>query len=67
MFFILYTSGDVDKALKEMGIKKAESRAYHPQSQGKIERSHGTWKTKMRFDIQRIGEGNIPFVFTYFT
>ena len=41
-----------------MGIRKLESRAYHPQSQGKIERSHGTWKTKLRFDIQRMGEGN---------
>ena len=33
------------------GIQNIESRPYHPQSQGKIERSHGTWKTKLRFDI----------------
>ena len=37
--------------LKKCAIQNKESRPYHPQSQGKIERSHGTWKTKLRFDI----------------
>ena len=31
-------------------IKLKNSRPYHPQSQGKVERSHGTWKKKLEFD-----------------
>ncbi|CAC5398963.1 unnamed protein product [Mytilus coruscus] len=34
-----------------MNIKLIYSSSYHPQSQGKIERSHGTWKDKIRFDL----------------
>ena len=34
--FIFATLGDVEKALVELEIKKAEIRSYHPQSQGKI-------------------------------
>uniref|UniRef100_A0A7M5XDJ8 Integrase catalytic domain-containing protein n=1 Tax=Clytia hemisphaerica TaxID=252671 RepID=A0A7M5XDJ8_9CNID len=44
--------GEVKKSLESLGVKKVESSAYHPQSQGKIERSHGTWKTKIRFDLE---------------
>ena len=44
--------GDVKKSLELAGIKKCESSAYHPQSQGKVERSHGTWKSKLRYDIE---------------
>ena len=43
--------GAVKTFFKKCGIKNIESRPHHPQSQGKIERSHGTWKTKLRFDI----------------
>ena len=34
--------GAVKTFLKMCGIQNIESRPYHPQSQGKIERSHGT-------------------------
>ena len=37
-------------------------RPYHPQSQGKCERSHGTWKEKLRYDMMS-GSGNSMFVF----
>ena len=43
--------GAVKTFLKKCGIQNIESRPYHPQSQGKTERSHSTWKTKLRFDI----------------
>ena len=34
------------------------SAPYHPQSQGKLERSHATWKQKLRYDmIERATEG----------
>ena len=45
--------GDVKAALERLNIKKSESSQYHPQSQGKIERSHGTWKTKLRYDLEK--------------
>ena len=51
--------GAVKTFLKMCGIQNIESRLYHPQSQGKIERSHGTWKTKLRFDILNGVPGNI--------
>ena len=34
-----------------MNIKVIRSGSYHPQSQGKVERSHGTWKEKIRHDL----------------
>ena len=43
--------GVVKTFLKKCGIQNIESQLYHSQSQGKIERSHGRWKTKLRFDI----------------
>ena len=39
--------------LEKVGIEHIRSRAYHPQSQGKCERSHGTWKRKIQFDLSR--------------
>ena len=51
--------GAVKTFLKMCGIQNIESWPYHPQSQGKIERSHGTWKTKLRFDILNGVPGNI--------
>ena len=36
-----------DDAMKEMGIKHIMGRVKHPQTQGKIERSHGSAKTEM--------------------
>ena len=39
--------------LERIGIERRPSRPYHPQSQGKVERSHGTWKEKVKFDLLR--------------
>ena len=38
--------GAVKSFLKKCVIQNIESRQYHPQCQGKLERSHDTWKTK---------------------
>lgn len=35
-----------------IGVNIRRSSPYHPQSQGKDERSHQTWKAKMAFDLQ---------------
>lgn len=53
--------GEVNKAFTTLGIKKFESRPYHPQSQGKVERSHGTWKAKLRYDISQSEKGEFLF------
>ena len=55
--------GEVWKFLEWMGIKKAESRPRHPQSQGKIERSHATWKKKLRYDLLEDSEKGIYIFF----
>ena len=39
---------------KRCGIQHITSRAYHPQAQGKIHRSHGTWKNKLGYDISTV-------------
>lgn len=43
--------GSVGELLSKMSIKCIVSSPYHPQSQGKIERMHGTLKKIMRYDI----------------
>ncbi len=43
--------GSFEELAKEMGIKIVRSSPYYPQSQGKCERSHQTWKAKLYFDI----------------
>lgn len=37
-------------------IKRIRSRPYHPQSQGKVERSHGRVREKIMFDLVSLGE-----------
>ena len=53
--------GAVKVFFKRCGIQHITSRAYDPQAQGKIERSHGTWKNKRRYDILNCVEGDIYF------
>ena len=36
--------GAVKDLAKKCNIKMFQDRPYYPQSQGKIERSHGSWK-----------------------
>ena len=43
--------GKLNCFCKKMGIKRIRGRPYHPQSQGKIEASHKTWRRKLMFDI----------------
>ena len=44
-FFLLL--GFVYVLVKRLDVKEINSRPYHPQSQGKIERSHSTSKIKL--------------------
>ena len=47
-FFFL---GFVSDLAKRLDVKEINSRPYHPQSQGKTERSHSMWKRKLEYDI----------------
>jgi len=38
---------------QKQGIRQIMSRPYHPQTQGKVERSHRAWKDKFMFDVRR--------------
>ena len=39
--------GTVKELAAKLNINMIHSRPYYPQSQGKIERSHSTWKCKL--------------------
>lgn len=43
-----FTSGLFEKVMKSLGIKQYRSTAYHPQSQGAVEKFHHTLKTMIR-------------------
>ena len=45
--------GEVKKFLEKLNIEVRKGKPYYPQSHGKCERSHGTWKEKIRFDLSR--------------
>ena len=45
--------GAVSMLCKRLGVKIICGRPYHPQSQGKIESSHISWKRKLNFDIRK--------------
>ena len=47
--------GNTKRACKDVGGKIVNSRAYHSQSQGKVERSHRTLRDKIRFDMLKRG------------
>lgn len=49
--------GAVEKICRSLNIKIIHSCAYHPQSQGKIERSNRTWKQKLQDDLLRLEDG----------
>ncbi|XP_066917470.1 KRAB-A domain-containing protein 2-like [Clytia hemisphaerica] len=50
--------GYVNSLCDKLNIPRPTSRAYHPQSQGKLERSHATWKKKLVYDISNNNLGN---------
>ena len=39
-----------------MQVKMIHSRPYHPQSQGKVERSHRALRSKMEYDLLKMGK-----------
>ena len=45
--------GEVTRYCERKKIRMIRSSPYYPQSQGKIERSHGTWKRKLLSDTLR--------------
>ena len=53
--------GSVDDYCKREKITIIRSTPYHPQSQGKVERSHGTWKRRFLRDSILSREKNAAF------
>ena len=53
IIYLFFVSGAVAKLCKLLNIKVKNSRPYHPQSQGKVGRSHETWKRKLEFDTSQ--------------
>ena len=43
--------GVVKTVCETLNFRIVKSSAYSPQTQGKDERSHRTWKEKLRFDL----------------
>lgn len=59
-----FTSKLFNQVLKKLGIQHATSTAYHPQSQGALERYHQTLKTMLRtycFENTEDWDRGIPF------
>lgn len=54
--------GPVEKLCKSLKIKVIQGRPYHPQSQGKIERSHRVYKKKLSYDMLTIGKSGVSWV-----
>lgn len=51
--------GAVKKLCRRLKIKIICSRPYHPQSQGKVERSHRSLRAKMEYDILKMGKKGV--------
>ena len=60
-----FTSGLFQQVLYELGIRQITSSAYHPESQGMLERFHSTLKVMMRtycFEHERDWDEGIPLL-----
>lgn len=51
--------GKVRPLCKQLKIKLIKSRPYHPQSQGKIERSHRRLRKKIMYDLVSLGKKGV--------
>eukprot|EP00118_Oscarella_pearsei_P022811 m.267105 g.267105 ORF g.267105 m.267105 type:complete len:286 (+) comp40508_c1_seq30:569-1426(+) len=50
-----FTAQLVQNLMKSLGVRMIFGSPYYPQSQGKDERSHQTWKQKVKYDITTSG------------
>ncbi|XP_046565436.1 uncharacterized protein LOC124274166 [Haliotis rubra] len=48
--------GMMNSLCEKLGVRLIHSQAYHPQSQGKDERSHRVWKDCLRYDLQHLDD-----------
>ena len=51
--------GKVRRLCKALKIKLIKSRPYHPQSQGKVERSHRRLRKKIMYDLVTLGKKGV--------
>ena len=49
----------VKKLCKNLNVKMIQSRPYHPQSQGKVERSHRALRKKIAFDFVHLRRSGV--------
>ncbi|KAK0144590.1 Retrovirus-related Pol polyprotein from transposon 412 [Merluccius polli] len=62
-----FVSGVFQEVMCELGISQAVSSAYHPQSQGVLERAHQTLKTMLKtYSIQFPGDWDVALPFILF-
>ena len=54
--------GAVKELCRQLGIKIICSSPYHPQSQGKVERSHRALRSKMEYDIIQMDSKGVNWV-----
>lgn len=54
--------GNVRSLWKHFKIKMIKSRPYHPQSRGKVERSHRRLRKKIKYDSIKLGKKGVNWV-----
>ena len=54
--------GAVKKLCKKLRIKVIKGRPYHPQSQGKVERAHCSFRKKLMYDLLTMKNGGVNWV-----
>ena len=54
--------GNVRSLWKHFKIKMIKSRPYHPQSRGKVERSHRRLRKQIKYDSIKLGKKGVNWV-----